>query len=201
MARTHQYLSAFSLCLLISALPPSSVQASGNHAGKSEAVVQKKVFNIDIGGFIRLAIPMAMLEQSLLVPIDGGVMMVFPEGGSFDASVLPDTQTGFPGADMRRAPAYMFGQGSGSDSGDAFQKEMQKMGRIFIQTYQPISPIRKFDMEGGKGYWLEGTENSLIILVSQEIRDHLVVISAKGIPGEKIINWVSQGAGTAGRLN
>ncbi|WP_369600658.1 hypothetical protein AAIA72_12540 [Hahella sp. SMD15-11] len=151
MARTHQYLSAFSLCLLISALPPSSVQASGNHAGKSEAVVQKKVFNIDIGGFIRLAIPMAMLEQSLLVPIDGGVMMVFPEGGSFDASVLPDTQTGFPGADMRRAPAYMFGQGSGSDSGDAFQKEMQKMGRIFIQTYQPISPIRKFDMEGGRG--------------------------------------------------
>ena len=78
---------------------------------------------------------------------------------------------------------------------------MQKMGQIFVRNSQPVEPLQTFDFRGGKGYLLEGRMRSLLVLGSQDITDHLIIISAKGIPGRKIVNWISQGARTAGTLS
>ncbi len=202
MIRISKQVSVYcSYLLFVVLILTGGASASGAAAGEQTGEPSQSQFNIDLGAFVRMAIPVSLLEQSTLIPIDGGVMVVFRDGGTFDASVLRDSQAGFPGADMRKAPEYMFREQQEAGDGGEFEASMQKMGQIFVRNSQPVEPLQTFDFRGGKGYLLEGRMRSLLVLGSQDITDHLIIISAKGIPGRKIVNWISQGARTAGTLS
>lgn len=126
------------------------------------------------GAIGEFSMPLSALENARITSI-GGLVFLLSNKANFSVDTVTDTQTGYPGVDMRTWPEYLFGIKYKGNEPKAFIDDLTKSKIVVINEQVKPFEIRKFKTREGAGYWAVGKERSAIVLTSDRVTEQVAV--------------------------
>ncbi|PAV24764.1 hypothetical protein CF392_14445 [Tamilnaduibacter salinus] len=122
-----------------------------------------------------------------------GLSFLYPNQAHFYVETVTAEQSGYPDADMRQWPVYVFGLKDGTESSNAFIRDLLKTKRFGVDKQINPDVVRVFSTSTGKGFWAFGEEKSLIVLTEEDNRSSITLINVTGLPEQTIEDMIIKG--------